>query len=68
MTSSITPDIKDIKIEKLSKVAKVAKAAKKMAKHISSEKSPLTEWSILNPNCSNSGVCGTVTVTLLDIK
>lgn len=48
MTSSVTPDIKDIKIEKIAKISKVAKAAKKVVKHISSEKSPLSESSILS--------------------
>jgi hypothetical protein len=48
MTSSVTPDIKDIKIEKIAKISKVAKAAKKVVKHISSEKSSLSESSILS--------------------
>jgi hypothetical protein len=33
-----------------------------------SKKSPLTEFSILSPNCSNSGVCGTVIVVFGDSK
>jgi hypothetical protein len=54
MTSSVTPDIKIEKIAKIAKISKIAKAAKKVVKHISSEKSPFSESSVLSKSLSDS--------------